>query len=98
MSNIQFHYVPSEDGKVVRLKDTGELRTLTGLRAVVNTSTGIAYAYQTAEAALPELGSNIESVGNIESEAQMLAAEFRDVGWHYEADELERVAKNEGIW
>jgi hypothetical protein len=32
------------------------------------------------------------------SEAQVLAAEFRDVGWYYEADELERVARDEGIW
>ena len=32
------------------------------------------------------------------SEAQILAQEFKDVGWHYEADELERVARNEGIW
>lgn len=95
---MQFHYVPSEDGKIVRLKDSGEVRTLTGLRAIADTSAGIVYAYQTAEAALPELGSNIEPVGNIESEAQMLAREFRDAGWRYEADELEAMAKLEGVW
>jgi len=33
-----------------------------------------------------------------QSEAQVLAAEFRDVGWHYEADELEQVARDNGIW
>lgn len=95
---MQFHYVPSEDGKIVRLKDSGEIRTLTGLRAVVDTPTGVAYAYQTAEAALPELGSNIEPLSSIESDAQMLAHEFAQVGWQYEANELEAIAKLEGIW
>lgn len=33
-----------------------------------------------------------------QSEAQVLAAEFRDVGWHYEAAELEQVARDNGIW
>lgn len=98
MTDIQYHYVSSEDGKAVRLKDSGEIRTLTGLRAVVDTPTGIGYAYQTAEAALPVLGSNIEILASIESEAQALAAEFRQVSWTIEADDLEQIAKNEGIW
>ena len=108
---MQYHYVPQEDGRIVRLKNSGEIRTLTGLRAIVDTATGQAYAYLTAEAATPELGSNIQSLSEKEvrkalrqmdeenvSEAQALATEFEQIGWQYEADELERVAKAEGIW